>query len=118
MLGMTLDWLPFVPWLCPVESHPTPIALRTLTRGLKGSNPPGDIPRIQGDEFTMDDHMLMELLALGIDAKMSVPPDESYGGQMHGKPFRRFPKASVVVACAADGFFEVSRVKGVEALKP
>ena len=25
-----------------------------------------------GDEFTMDDKMLMELLALGIDAKMSV----------------------------------------------
>eukprot|EP00913_Durusdinium_trenchii_P025320 g23770.t1 len=31
-----------------------------------------------GDEFTMDDKMLMELLALGIDAKMSVLADDAY----------------------------------------
>eukprot|EP00437_Effrenium_voratum_P008169 CAMPEP_0181433088 /NCGR_PEP_ID=MMETSP1110-20121109/19108_1 /TAXON_ID=174948 /ORGANISM="Symbiodinium sp., Strain CCMP421" /LENGTH=402 /DNA_ID=CAMNT_0023556523 /DNA_START=78 /DNA_END=1286 /DNA_ORIENTATION=+ len=31
-----------------------------------------------GDEFTMDDHMLMELLALGIDAKMSVLAKDAY----------------------------------------
>ena len=32
-----------------------------------------------GDEFTMDDQMLMELLALGIDAKMSVRLDGFFG---------------------------------------
>ncbi|CAJ1419695.1 unnamed protein product [Effrenium voratum] len=31
-----------------------------------------------GDEFTMDDQMLMELLALGIDAKMSVLANDAY----------------------------------------
>ena len=30
---------------------------------------------LAGDEFTMDDKMLMELLALGIDAKMCVRHD-------------------------------------------
>ena len=32
------------------------------------------MPHKRGDEFSMDDQMLMELLALGIDAKMSVSP--------------------------------------------